>query len=216
MISAMPLSSIYGSSAHYANIGKMENQGIELSVQASLVRTRDFEWIVGGNIAHATSKIKSLGGEEQVILNYDDEVQMVHRVGESPYQYYGYQADGVFATQVEADEANLSNRTGVRYNAGDVRFVDQNGDNRIDDKDRVLLGSAAPSYFGGFYTQFKYKGFAAFGRIQLFKGNMAYNAVRQQLESVSTTHNQSLAVSKSLESGTGEVTIFRVPYGNDR
>lgn len=101
MISAMPLSSIYGSSAHYANIGKMENQGIELSVQASLVRTRDFEWIVGGNIAHATSKIKSLGGEEQVILNYDDEVQMVHRVGESPYQYYGYQADGVFATQVE-------------------------------------------------------------------------------------------------------------------
>lgn len=132
MISAMPLSSIYGSSAHYANIGKMENQGIELSVQASLVRTRDFEWIVGGNIAHATSKIKSLGGEEQVILNYDDEVQMVHRVGESPYQYYGYQADGVFATQVEADEANLSNRTGVRYNAGDVRFVDQNGDNRIE------------------------------------------------------------------------------------
>lgn len=86
-------------------------------------------------------------------MNYDDEVQMVHRVGESPYQYYGYQADGVFATQVEADEANLSNRTGVRYNAGDVRFVDQNGDNRIDDKDRVLLGSAAPSYFGGFlYT----------------------------------------------------------------
>lgn len=218
MISAMPLSSIYGSSAHYANIGKMENQGIELSVQASLVRTRDFEWIVGGNIAHATSKIKSLGGEEQVILNYDDEVQMVHRVGESPYQYYGYQADGVFATQVEADEANLSNRTGVRYNAGDVRFVDQNGDNRIDDKDRVLLGSAAPSYFGGFYTQFKYKGFALSAEFSYSKDNMAYNAVRQQLESVSTTHNQSLAVVNrwSLD---GEVTdipraVWNDPVGN--
>ena len=85
---------------------------------------------------------------------------MVNRVGESPYQFYGYQADGVYSTQAEADAANLSNRTGRRYNAGDVRFVDQNGDNRIDDKDRILLGSAAPSYFGGFYTQLKYKGFA--------------------------------------------------------
>lgn len=143
---------------------------------------------------------------------------MVHRVGESPYQYYGYQADGVFATQVEADEANLSNRTGVRYNAGDVRFVDQNGDNRIDDKDRVLLGSAAPSYFGGFYTQFKYKGFALSAEFSYSKDNMAYNAVRQQLESVSTTHNQSLAVVNrwSLD---GEVTdipraVWNDPVGN--
>ena len=70
----------------------------------------------------------------------DNGVQMVNRVGESPYQFYGYQADGVYSTQAEADAANLSNRTGRRYNAGDVRFVDQNGDNRIDDKDRILLG----------------------------------------------------------------------------
>ena len=160
MISAMPLSSVYGSVPYYANVGKLENTGIELSVQASLVRTRNFEWIVGGNITRSRDKIKSLGGEEQIVLSYDNGVQMVNRVGESPYQFYGYQADGVYSTQAEADAANLSNRTGRRYNAGDVRFVDQNGDNRIDDKDRVLLGSAAPSYFGGFYTQLKYKGFA--------------------------------------------------------
>ena len=160
MISAMPLSSVYGSVPYYANVGKLENTGIELSVQASLVRTRNFEWIVGGNITRSRDKIKSLGGEEQIVLSYDNGVQMVNRVGESPYQFYGYQADGVYSTQAEADAANLSNRTGRRYNAGDVRFVDQNGDNRIDDKDRILLGSAAPSYFGGFYTQLKYKGFA--------------------------------------------------------
>ena len=158
MISAMPLSSVYGSVPYYANVGKLENTGIELSVQASLVRTRNFEWIVGGNITRSRDKIKSLGGEEQIVLSYDNGVQMVNRVGESPYQFYGYQADGVYSTQAEADAANLSNRTGRRYNAGDVRFVDQNGDNRIDDKDRILLGSAAPSYFGGFYTQLKYKG----------------------------------------------------------
>jgi len=189
MISAMPLSSVYGSVPYYANVGKLENTGIELSVQASLVRTRNFEWIVGGNITRSRDKIKSLGGEEQIVLSYDNGVQMVNRVGESPYQFYGYQADGVYSTQAEADAANLSNRTGRRYNAGDVRFVDQNGDNRIDDKDRILLGSAAPSYFGGFYTQLKYKGFALSAEFSYSKDNIAYNAVRQQLEAVSTTNN---------------------------
>ncbi|MCI8953016.1 MAG: SusC/RagA family TonB-linked outer membrane protein, partial [Bacteroides thetaiotaomicron] len=117
MISAMPLSSVYGSVPYYANVGKLENTGIELSVQASLVRTRNFEWIVGGNITRSRDKIKSLGGEEQIVLSYDNGVQMVNRVGESPYQFYGYQADGVYSTQAEADAANLSNRTGRRYNA---------------------------------------------------------------------------------------------------
>ena len=181
MISAMPLSSVYGSVPYYANVGKLENTGIELSVQASLVRTRNFEWIVGGNITRSRDKIKSLGGEEQIVLSYDNGVQMVNRVGESPYQFYGYQADGVYSTQAEV------------VNAGDVRFVDQNGDNRIDDKDRILLGSAAPSYFGGFYTQLKYKGFALSAEFSYSKDNIAYNAVRQQLEAVSTTNNQSIA-----------------------
>mgnify|MGYP000330983951 FL=1 len=193
MISAMPLSSVYGSVPYYANVGKLENTGIELSVQASLVRTRNFEWVVGGNITRSRDKIKSLGGEEQIVLSYDNGVQMVNRVGESSYQFYGYQANGVYSTQAEADAANLSNRTGRRYNAGDVRFVDQNGDNRIDDKDRVLLGSAAPSYFGGFYTQLKYKGFALSAEFSYSKDNIAYNAVRQQLEAMSTTNNQSIA-----------------------
>ena len=52
-------------------------------MQASLVRTRNFEWIVGGNITRSRDKIKSLGGEEQIVLSYDNGVQMVNRVGES-------------------------------------------------------------------------------------------------------------------------------------
>ena len=144
-----------------------------------------------GHVARMKGAMDAIGlnGEDlDVVL-----MQMVNRVGESPYQFYGYQADGVYSTQAEADAANLSNRTGRRYNAGDVRFVDQNGDNRIDDKDRILLGSAAPSYFGGFYTQLKYKGFALSAEFSYSKDNIAYNAVRQQLEAVSTTNNQSIA-----------------------
>ena len=57
------------------------------------------------------------------------------------------------------------------------------------------MGSASPDYFGGFYTQLKYKRSSSFHQeFSYSKGNMAYNAVRQQLESMSTTNNQSLSV----------------------
>ena len=75
-----------------------------------------------------------------------------------------------------------------------MHYVDQNGDHRIDSKDRVALGSAAPDFFGGFYTQFKYKGFALGAEFSYSKGNMAYNAVRNQLEGMNTLGNQSIAV----------------------
>ena len=47
MISAMPLSSVYGSVPYYANVGKLENTGIELSVQVhwcALVISSDRRW----------------------------------------------------------------------------------------------------------------------------------------------------------------------------
>jgi len=189
MICMQPTSSIYGSAPYYANVGKMDNKGVELSVQASLVRTRDFEWIVGGNIAHYDDKITSLGGEERIING-----NWITEVGKSPYQFYGYQVVGVFSTQAEAEAANLMADNGNYFRGGDMHYVDQNGDHRIDSKDRVALGSAAPDFFGGFYTQFKYKGFALGAEFSYSKGNMAYNAVRNQLEGMNTLGNQSIAV----------------------
>ena len=171
------------------NSAWINNKGVELSVQASLVRTRDFEWIVGGNIAHYDDKITSLGGEERIING-----NWITEVGKSPYQFYGYQVVGVFSTQAEAEAANLMADNGNYFRGGDMHYVDQNGDHRIDSKDRVALGSAAPDFFGGFYTQFKYKGFALGAEFSYSKGNMAYNAVRNQLEGMNTLGNQSIAV----------------------
>ena len=91
MISAMPLSSVYGSVPYYANVGKLENTGIELSVQASLVRTRNFEWIVGGNITRSRDKIKSLGGEEQIVYRNLQSTREQHCQEEyGLYRQYGY------------------------------------------------------------------------------------------------------------------------------
>lgn len=207
-------SSVYGNSAYYANCGKIANSGVELSAQASIIRMRDFEWIVGGNISFIKSEIKSVGGDKQITTEYSDGSRLTSRVGGNPYEFYGLQAAGVFSAQAEADEANLLNSSSQRYNAGDVHYIDQNHDGRIDYKDYVSLGSATPDYFGGFYTNIRYKHFELSTAFSYSKGNEAYNAVRRSLESVSSLANQSEAVARRW-SAEGQITdIPRATYGD--
>lgn len=207
-------SAVYGTSAYYANCGKIDNNGIELSLQASLIRLRDFEWIVGGNISFVESKIKSLGGNNQETIQYSDGSMLVSRIGGNPYEFYGLQADGVYSTQTEANAANLRNSSNQPYNAGDVRFVDQNNDGRIDSKDYVSLGSATPDYFGGFYTNIRYKNFALAAEFSYSEGNKAYNAVRRTLESASSFANQSTAVANRWSVEGQVADIPRATYGD--
>ena len=214
MICAQPLASIYGSAPYYSNIGSMENKGFELAAQASLIRMRDFEWIVGGNISKYTNEVTSLGGVDRIIHYAGGDVQMITQVGQDPYQYYGYATKGVFSTQAEATQANLGTPTGGMYQAGDMHFVDQNNDNKINELDRVALGSATPDFFGGFYTRFQYKNFALTAEFSYSDGNMAYNATRRELESMNTLGNQSEAVLNrwALE---GQITDMPRPSHND-
>jgi TonB-linked SusC/RagA family outer membrane protein len=206
-------SSIYGTGDYFDNLGKIENKGIELSVQASLVRTKHFEWIVGGNIAKNKSVIKSLGTNDNVIIAFQDGAKLINQVGSSPYQFYGYQSLGVFTTQSAADAANLKNAIGNTFSAGDIHYYDKNGDHKIDDKDRVALGDATPDFFGGFYSSLRYKGFTLSAEFTYSKGNDAYNAVRRTLESQSSASNQTIAVLKrwNLE---GQAEMPRARWGD--
>jgi hypothetical protein len=158
------------------------------------VRYQGFSWIVGGNIATLNNKVTSLGNESETKITLSDGAELLTRVGEDPYAFYGYQTNGVYSTTAQAATAGLKNRNGIAYQAGDVRYVNQNGDGFINDDDKVLLGSATPDYYGGFYTRFEYKGVALDFNFAYSVGNQAYNAVRRSLESVSDFSNQSKAV----------------------
>ncbi|MDR2840442.1 MAG: SusC/RagA family TonB-linked outer membrane protein [Paludibacter sp.] len=194
VIIPVPQSSVYGSAPYYDNSATISNQGIEVSLQASLIRTRDVEWIIGGNFATNKSVVKSLGdGQDQIITSFDDGAQLITKVGESPYQFYGYKANGVYSTEANAVAAGLVNKKSQSYHAGDVIFENQNTDNRIDDDDRVMLGTAAPEFFGGIFTSIRVKHFELAANVYYSKGNKAYNAVRRSLESVSNFSNQSSA-----------------------
>lgn len=206
---------VLGTSPYYSNDAKIDANGIELTLNLTPVFTKDFKWSIGGNLTTLSNTLKGLGGMSESIITLSDNAEIISRVGEDPYAFYGYQTKGVYATTEEAQNANLVNQNGIAYQAGDVRYVDQNGDGRINDNDKVILGSATPDCYGGFWTRFEYKHFALDVDFAYSIGNDAYNAVRRVTESGKDFSNQSTSLTRrwTME---GQVTdIPRVSWNDE-
>jgi len=186
-------SSVFGNSTYYDNAAEIQNNGIEIAMNATLVQSNNFTWEIGGNIAFLSTEVKSLGNTTENITELSDGAELITKVGENPYCFYGLVAKGVYASSDEASAADLSNWHGDAYQAGDVIFKNNNDDKVINDDDREILGSATPDFFGGFYTVLRYKNFSLSAEFSYSKGNDAYNAVRRSIESMSDFTNQSEA-----------------------
>ena len=207
-------SPILGSSAYYSNEAEMTSKGFELTLSASPVYTKDFKWTIGGTLTTLTNKVKSLGTLSEIVSALSDDAQIITKVNENPYSFYGLKALGVFKTTAEAEAANLS-ANGQKFQAGDVHYYDKNGDGVIDNDDRVNIGSAAPDFFGSFFTRFEYRHFALDMTFAYSMGNDAYNAVRRITESASDFSNQATSINRRWLMEGQDTDIPRIRY-NDR
>lgn len=209
-----PNSSAFGTGNYYCNDGEIDNQGLEASLNVTPVLTRSFSWTLGGNIAHSTSEITALGRVNQVVNTLTDGAELLNRVGETPNSFYGYKALGIFSTTKEAQEAALVNKNGIPYEAGDVHYEDVNKDGYINDKDKQVIGSATPDFYGSFFNRLEYKGFALDLTFVYSVGNDAYNAVRRITESSNDFSNQSKAVNRRWSMEGQQTDMPRVQYGD--
>ncbi len=207
-------SAILGSSSYYSNDAEMESKGVELSLALSPVYTKDFRWTLGGNLTTLSNQVKSLGDLAEIVNTLDNDAQIVTRVGQDPYSFYGLKSLGVFSTTAEAEAANLM-ANGESFVAGDVHYLDKNNDHIIDNADRELIGSATPDFFGSFFTRFEYRQFALDMTFAYSVGNDAYNAVRRITESGSDFANQATSVNRRWLMEGQQTDMPRVRY-NDR
>ncbi len=145
------------------NIGAIENKGIEFSLGATLIETRDFEWNLSGTLSMDKNKVTQLYGNADVIYNVDGDRNIQKEgnlfLGESRNTIYIWRAGGI-AQAVDMDRLNAINWQGYNVNPGDLYPLDVNEDGHIDQNDRVVIGSTDPKFYGGFSTDFTYKGFS--------------------------------------------------------
>lgn len=205
----------------YANAGSMENKGLDLSLNARIINTSDFKWDFGVVLSTYKNKITNLVGKDYITDIAG--AQVLSRKGNPVGLFYGYKTKGVYATQNEANAAGLGVMNGlvrVPFAAGDMRFVDQDGDKLIDENDRVIIGDPNPDIFGSISSTFKYKRLALDVFMTYSVGNDVYNYTRASLESMSSFNNQTKAV-RNRWKVEGDITgmpraAFGDPMGNAR
>jgi len=133
----------------FRNIGKVSNKGVELSLAYQDV-VGDFRYRIGGNVAYLKNKVLDVKGNI-----YYDGVTII-RKGDAIDAFYGLQSDGIFQDETAvAQHAYQAAST----QPGDIRYVDQNGDNVVDNDDRIVIGNSIPKYTYGFNLSGSYKGF---------------------------------------------------------
>ncbi len=126
-------------------------------------------------------------------------------VGHAVGVFYGYQTAGIFSTDADAKAAGkdgnyLRYPTGLaqepyrNFQAGDVYFVDQNGDGWISEADMVVIGDPNPDIYGNIYTSMTFKNFTLALDFKYSLGNDIFNYQRSQLESANGIYNQTTAV----------------------
>jgi TonB-dependent starch-binding outer membrane protein SusC len=209
LLEIIPIPAHVGNSPPFANVGSVQNRGVELSIDWRHV-TNNLRYSVGINGAYNQNRMTNIGNEEGVLPGATWAVAgMVTRteIGLPIAHFWGYKTDGIF--QNEAEVFQHIGPTGrplqPRAKPGDVRFVDVNGDGVINENDRTMIGNPTPPLTFGMNGAVDYRQFDVSMYFVGSYGNDIFNgAQRQDLRFT----NRSAAI---LERWTSEGTSNSIP-----
>ncbi|WP_020605929.1 SusC/RagA family TonB-linked outer membrane protein [Spirosoma spitsbergense] len=173
----VPVPRASGFSTELQNIGKVNNQGIELTLGTRQTFGR-FRWEASANIAANRNKVIALGpsGDPIIVAGGVAGAQFITQIGHPIGEYYTMINDGVFKNQAEIDAYPHTTTT----RPGDFKFRDVNGDGKIDfSSDRTVTGSYLPKYTFGFTNNFAYRGFDLSFALQGVQGHKILNLLRR-------------------------------------
>jgi TonB-linked SusC/RagA family outer membrane protein len=188
-----------GASNAFKNVGKMQNQGLELTLNTINIQSKGFTWTSNFNISFNQNKVLALTENQQYLATtvtfdtkYNNITPYIAVLGQPVGQMYGYIFDGVYQYSdfdklpngTYALKPNVPTNSNARANIkpGDVKFKDLNGDGVINAQDLTIIGRGLPINTGGFSNNFTYKNFDLNVFLQWSYGNDLINANRMIFE----------------------------------
>lgn len=206
-----------GIGAPFANVGSMNNKGVELGINTVNVDRQNFSWNTHVNFTLNRNMITEL---DRAYFNnlywYSGFDQVTRTMAGFPVgTFYGYVSDGIFTSEEEilaapvqvaqdGSEVNyFHERDGVWL--GDVKFKDLNGDGVIDSRDQTIIGDPNPRFNFGFTNNFTFGAFDFSVFLQGVYGADVFNFQRARNEGMmSLFDNQSVTVINRAQIGTDE------------
>ena len=156
-----PASSVFTSVL--SNIGESKGQGLEIGVNALAVKTKDFTWDI--NASYTTQKDEIVKLADNLERNIDGTTALI--VGEALSAYYDYETNGIWNVGEYEQYVAGYQAKGIEFTApltkygtpGTLKIVDQNGDGKINEDDKIVY-KRTPSHILGLTNTFRYKNFA--------------------------------------------------------
>jgi TonB-linked SusC/RagA family outer membrane protein len=194
----------FNTSGVLANVGAMENNGLDIQLGYNK-KQGEFQWDVTGLISFIDNKVLKLNTPNAAIDQGGDQdfgggAHMTRTVAGQPIQsFYGYVIDGIFQTQTEINNSPFqSDKTAP----GDLKFKDINGpdgkpDGQITADDRTFLGNYLPDFSYSLNFNARYKNFDAAVFFQGVQGNKIFNASRIISEGMARLFGSGTAVLNS-------------------
>ena len=170
-----PMLLSYGTNAPYVNGGDIQNKGYEVQLSWNDKIGRDFVYSVSFNFSHNKNEVTRLANSEGIIHGGSNAIAQntaeLYRleVGYPIGYFWGYEMEGII--QNEADLQDYLNRNcggdkknslqGEALQPGDVKFVDYNGNGKIDkgDADKTMIGDPNPDFTMGLNINLSWRGF---------------------------------------------------------
>ncbi len=174
-----PLPSSKGYEFQWANVGKIQNTGIELAINGAVIKSRDLTWNINFNISSNKNKLLALSDKESVdeMVISRDVVSQILRIGGGAFDWYMPKWLGVDPDNGEPLWEDI-----IYDESGNE--IDRVATNIYTDaaKDYQVMGSPFPDFAGGFGTFLSYKGLSMNASFSYSVGNLIYHASRQEYD----------------------------------
>ena len=151
------LPSTFGATLPQENLNSLNNRGFELEI-GTMGKTGDLQYEISGNVAWARAKWDHY---EEPDYTDPDQIYTSKMSGEWVDRRLMYKSNGLFTSQAEIDalpfDQDLQKNATLR--PGDIRYVDVNGDGKLDWRDQVKITGTTPLWTTGLNLNLKYKNF---------------------------------------------------------
>ncbi|MEJ2883189.1 SusC/RagA family TonB-linked outer membrane protein [Pedobacter sp. GR22-6] len=232
----LQISSYNGYTGVDMNVGVMDNQGWEFSINGTAVKSKNWNVDLNFNISHNENVIREISRlypRESARAVTANGVYKTYLQENNPFgSFYGFKYLGVYKDEAAtiAKDKNGTPIVGpdgipvrmnfaypaVTYNfqPGDAMYEDINHDGTIDYKDIVYLGNSNPKLTGGFGGSVTYKGNLTFKAFFSFRQGMdLINGTKMGTTSMIGFNNQSTAVLRRWRKDGDETDVPRALYG---
>ena len=169
------ISDVNGIGSIVQNVGETSNNGIEFQLSSINIDRGGFKWTTNFNISHYDTEIVDVGLTDDE-GNIIDDIGNRWFIGEPVNVNFDYVFGGIYQ-----EDQNDTPQGDV--DAGDIRYVDTNGDGRISADDRQVIGRRIPDFTTAMINTFEYKGWS----LSIFLN--AVSGITKRNELLSTNDN---------------------------